>query len=86
MIIWAIVICVHMTCSHLLIVLFSFRLYRYIYQWTAQAEPQWELEDLPVVPLLGYLETGIEVRVIVTTWLGKEQEGKKSRLPSTTSA
>ena len=36
--------------------------YRELYQWVTQNAPDWILEDLPVVPISGYLQTGAEVR------------------------
>jgi hypothetical protein len=37
------------------------RLYGYLYEWVRANAPDWRLQDLPVVPLYGCLETGVEV-------------------------
>lgn len=37
-------------------------MYQDLYQWARINAPDWQPLDLPVVPLAGFLETGIEVR------------------------
>lgn len=44
-------------------VLHTPRLYRYLYQWVRANAPDWRPQDLPVVPLAGFLETGVEVLI-----------------------